>query len=60
MGAISAVHTYPEFKAFYKRKMKEGKKHLQVLNAIKNKMLLRVASVINEQKDYVNNYKKAC
>lgn len=60
MGALSAVHTCPEFTDYYERKMKEGKKHLQVLNAIKNKMLLRVASVVNEQKDYVNNYKKAC
>jgi transposase len=60
MGALSASHTYPEFKDYYERKRKEGKKHLQVLTAIKNKMLLRVASVINQQKDYVNNYKKAC
>jgi transposase len=59
MGAISAIQAYPEFKDYYERKTKEGKKHLQVLNAIKNKMLLRVASVINQQKDYVNNYKKA-
>ena len=60
MGALSAVQAYPEFKDYYERKTKEGKKHLQVLNAIKNKMLLRVASVVNQQKDYVNNYKKAC
>jgi transposase len=60
MGALSAVNTYPEYIDYYERKMKEGKKHLQVLNAIKNKMLLRVASVVNEQKDYVDNYKKAC
>lgn len=60
MGALSAIQAYPEFKDYYERKMKEGKKHLQVLNAIKNKMLLRVASVVNQQKDYVNNYKKAC
>ena len=60
MGALSAIQAYPEFKDYYERKMKEGKKHLQVLNAIKNKMLLRVASVVNQQKDYVNTYKKAC
>ena len=60
MGALSAVQSYPEFKDYYERKMKEGKKHLQVLSAIKNKMLLRVASVVNEQKNYVDNYKKAC
>jgi transposase len=60
MGALSATQAYPEFKDYYERKRKEGKKHLQVLNAIKNKMLLRVAAVINQQQDYVNNYKKAC
>ena len=60
MGALSAIQAYPEFKDYYERKMKEGKKHLQVLNAIKNKMLLRVASVVNQQRDYVNTYKKAC
>lgn len=60
MGALSAIQAYPEFKDYYERKTKEGKKHLQVLNAIKNKMLLRIASVVNQQKDYVNNYKKAC
>lgn len=60
MGALSAIQVYPEFTDYYERKMKEGKKHLQVINAIKNKMLLRVASVVNQQKDYVNNYKKAC
>jgi len=59
MGALSAIQAYPEFKDYYERKTKEGKKHLQVLTAIKNKMLLRVASVVNQQKDYVNNYKKA-
>jgi transposase len=60
MGALSAIQVYPEFTDYYERKIKEGKKHLQVINAIKNKMLLRVASVVNQQKDYMDNYKKAC
>lgn len=60
MGALSAIQAYPEFKDYYERKIKEGKKHLQVLNAIKNKMLLRVAAVINQEKDYENKYKTAC
>lgn len=60
MGALSAVNAYPEFKDYYERKIKEGKKHLQVLSAIKNKMLLRVAAVINQQKNYENKYKTAC
>lgn len=58
LGALSAIKYNPEFEDYYNRKLKEGKKHLQVLNAVKNKMLLRVAAVINQQKEYVNNYKK--
>ena len=60
MGALSAINAFPEFKDYYNRKMKEGKKHLQVINAIKNKMLLRVAAVINQQKNYENKYQVAC
>ena len=59
MGALSAIQVYAEFRDYYDRKIKEGKKHLQVLNAIKNKMLLRVASVINLERNYVNKYQKA-
>ena len=60
MGALSAINTYPEFRDYYDRKMSEGKKHLQALNAIKNKMLLRVAAVVNHQKLYENKYKAVC
>ena len=59
MGALSAIQAYPEFTDYYERKTREGKKHLQVLNAIKNKMLLRVASVVNLKRNYVNMYQKA-
>lgn len=60
MGALSAINTNAGFRDYYERKMKEGKKHLQALNAIKNKMLLRVAAVINLQKNYENRYQAAC
>jgi transposase len=56
MGALSAISAYPEFNDYYSRKMNEGKKHLQVLNAVKNKMLLRVVAVINQQKNYETKY----
>jgi transposase len=56
MGALSAIGAYDEFKDYYQRKIKDGKEHLQVLNAIKNKMLLRVAAVINKQTAYENKY----
>jgi transposase len=60
MGALSTINSYPEFKDYYHRKMNEGKKHLQALNAIKNKMLLRVAAVVNQQKNYENKYQATC
>jgi transposase len=60
MGALSAVRSYPEFSDYYNRKTKEGRKHLEVMNAVKNKMLLRVASVINNQKNYEDKYKQVC
>ena len=52
MGALSLIKSNQEFKDYYNRKIAEGKKHLQVINAIKNKILLRVASVIKQDKDY--------
>ena len=60
MGALSAVEAYPEFGDYYERKKKEGKHHLQIINAVKNKLLLRVVSVVNSKTPYVNNYQKAC
>ena len=60
MGALSAISAYPEFKDYYNRKINEGKKPLQVLNAIKNKMLLRVVAVINQPKNYENKYQSVC
>ena len=58
MGALSAVQNYPEFADYYERKKIEGKHHNKIINAIKNKMLLRVVSVLNSRTPYVNNYKK--
>jgi len=57
--ALSAIRCYPEFQDYYQRKVSEGKHPMGVLNAIRNKIALRAAAVIREQKEYVNNYKKA-
>lgn len=59
MGARSiTVHT-GEAKAYYDRKAAEGKHDLSIINAIKNKMLLRVAAVIREGRPYVDKSAKA-
>ncbi len=57
--ALTAIKYYPEFKQYFDRKKAEGKNGMMVLNAIRNKLLLRVVSVVNKQEPYVNNCKIA-
>lgn len=59
MCALSTIKYYQEFRDYYDRKVNEGKHPNSVLNAICNKIVLRVVAVVNNQKDYVENYKKA-
>ena len=58
MGAISAITHYPEFRDYYERKVKEGKHEQSVINAVRSKIALRAVTVINNQKEYVDKYKK--
>ena len=57
--ALTAIKYYPEFKQYFDRKKAEGKNGMLVLNAIRNKLVLRVVAVINKQQPYVDNYKLA-
>lgn len=57
--AMTAIRKYPEFKTYYDRKKKEGKHSMSVLNAIKNKIVLRAVAVVNKQKAYVDKTKAA-
>ena len=50
--ALSSIQRYPEFQQYYQRKKEEGKHSMSVINAIKNKIILRAAAVINNQKPY--------
>jgi transposase len=59
MCALSAIQYCPEFKTYYNRKKQEGKHSMSVLNAIRNKIVLRVVAVVNNQMPYVNNHKIA-
>lgn len=58
MGALATLSYYAEFRDYYQRKIAEGKHHNCVMNAIMNKILLRAVSVVNNQQQYVCNYKK--
>jgi transposase len=52
MCALSAVRHDEELKAYYERKIKEGKPKLVILNAIRNKIILRIFAVIKKQEKY--------
>jgi transposase len=57
--ALTAIRYYPEFKQYFDRKKAEGKNGMLVLNAIRNKLVLRVVAVVNKQQPYVDNTKLA-
>lgn len=52
LGALTAIRVYPEFQIYYQRKKEEGKHGMSVLNAIRNKIILRAVAVINNQRPY--------
>lgn len=54
MASLSAVKLDHDLKNYYERKVAEGKNKMSVLNAVRNKLLARVLSCVNNDKDYVN------
>ena len=54
--ALTALKMKGEFAAYYQRKIAEGKHALNVINAIRNKLALRIAAVIKTQEPYDENY----
>lgn len=59
LGAMSAINHNKEFGTFYQRKLDEGKESMSIINAVKNKILLRAAAVVNKRIPYVDNTKIA-
>jgi transposase len=57
--ALAAIKYYPEFGDYFQRKKAEGKHPISIVNAIRNKIVLRAAAVVNNQRPYVDNYKIA-
>lgn len=54
--ALTALKMKGEFAAYYQRKIAEGKHTLKVINAIRNKLALRIAAVIKNDLPYSDNY----
>lgn len=52
-GAVTAVQHDPQLKAYYNRKIKEGKHHMSVINAVANKLVLRIFAVAKRKEPFV-------
>lgn len=63
MGAMAAITYDRELKSYYERKLSEGKSKMSVINAVRNKLVLRIVAVVREErefkKDYIRNVEKA-
>ncbi|WPP47975.1 IS110 family RNA-guided transposase [Catalinimonas niigatensis] len=53
MGAVNTLRTENEYHVYYRRKIKEGKHHMVVINAIRNKLISRMFAVIRRDTPYV-------
>ena len=56
MGATSLLSRDNELSQYYRRKISEGKHHSVVLNALRNKIILRIFAVVRNQTMYQKNY----
>lgn len=53
LASLSAIQHNPDLKAYYLRKVSEGKSKMSVINAVRNKLLSRIIAVVNRQTPYV-------
>ncbi len=53
LAALTAIKCDPELKAYYERKVLEGKSKMSVINAVRFKLLARVVAVVNKNEEYV-------
>lgn len=53
MASLTAIKLDADLKAYYERKVAEGKNKMSVLNAVRNKLLARVVTCVNKKQEYV-------
>ena len=58
--AMSAIQNDVEMKAYFERKVAEGKNKMSVINAVRNKLIHRVFAVIRDKRIYEDNYVRKC
>ncbi len=59
LSASSAVQADPELKAYYQRRVENGKSKMSTLNIIRNKIVHRIFAVVKRGTPYVSLYKHA-
>jgi|SRR6185312_3240041 len=59
MSALIAIQHNQDIKVYYNRKVNEEKKNkMSVINAVRNKLILRIFACVNHNSPYQNNYQK--
>ena len=59
LAAMAAINYDSELKAYYQRKVAEGKNKMSVINSVRNKLISRVFSCISDNRLYEKNYRNA-
>lgn len=59
LAALTAIRVKGELQDYYLRKVKEGKHKMSVLNAVRNKLVLRMFAVVHKNKKYEKTYPPA-
>jgi len=56
MAALSTTQSQGDLQEYYVRKVAEGKNKMSVLNAIRNKLVLRIFACVNQNREYEKIY----
>jgi len=56
LSALADISTPGEIQEYFNRKVEEGKNKMCVLNAIRNKLILRIFACVRENRPYEKNY----
>jgi len=60
LSAIVAIQHNADLKLYYQRMVNQEKKNkMSVINAVRNKLILRIFACVNQNRMYENNYQKA-
>ena len=59
LAAMSAIQCCQELKAFYQRKVAEGKNKMSVINAVRNKLIGRIFACVKNRRMYQKIYQHA-